>query len=486
MKSLYSVFFEGFLGGFAAFLMPCIYPMLPLTVSFFLKQTGSRSSAIRAALVYGLSIIVIYVLFGALITAVLGPSALNGLASSAGFNLFVFLLLVTFAISFFGVFEINLPSSLVNKVDEGSGAKSLLGIFLMAFTLALVSFSCTAGIIGYLMVEAVRSKSFFGLILGMSGFSVALALPFTLAALFPGLLSRLPKSGSWLNSVKVVLGFLELALSLKFFSTFDLVYHAGILGRDTFLSLWIVIFTFLGLYLLGKIKLSHDATLEHVSVPRLLFALASFAFAVYMVPGLWGAPLKILSGIAPPMETQEFSLNPVAGPNISQSQGMTQLRLPPDRLYVNLFKEPLGLEGFFDLKEAAVYSKAVKKPLFIDFTGHSCVNCRKMEQTVWVDPAVKYVLAEDYILVSLYVDERTELPAGQQYTSKQFGNKVRTIGNLNSDLQANLFNTNSQPYYVIAGEDLKPLVKPLQFDSDIGRYLAFLQSGRKAYNEKFK
>lgn len=481
MKSLFSVFFEGFLGGFAAFLMPCIYPMLPLTISFFSKKDGTKGGAIGQALLYGFSIILIYVVFGGLITAFLGPQALNGLASSGWFNLSVFVLLVVFAISFFGVFEINIPSSLVNKADSISGAKSFLGIFFMAFTLSLVSFSCTAGIIGTLLVEAVRSKQYYALVTGMAGFSLALALPFTLAAIFPSALKSLPKSGAWLNSVKVVLGFLELALSLKFLSSFDLVYHTGILNREVFLVLWIVIFSFLGLYLLGKIKLSHDSALPFVSVPRLFFAIFSFAFALYLVPGLWGAPLTAISGFSPPLSTQEYILS--AG---GQAAVTNTVKLPADRKYADILKEIPGVEGFFDYQEALAYARKVNKPLFIDFTGHSCVNCRKMEQTIWSDARVKARLNDDFVLVSLYVDEKKDLPVAEQYTSKVFGNKVRTVGNLNSDIQATQFNTNSQPFYVIADKDGKILVKPSQYDADVNNYLAFMDKGLEAFKLKYK
>ncbi len=480
MKSLLSVFFEGFLGGFAAFLMPCIYPMLPLTISFFSKKDGSRNGAIGQALLYGFSIILIYVIFGGLITAFLGPQALNGLASSGWFNLSVFFLLLIFAISFFGVFEINLPSSLVNKADSISGARSFLGIFFMAFTLSLVSFSCTAGIIGTLLVEAVRSKQYYALVTGMAGFSLALALPFTLAAIFPSALKSLPKSGSWLNSVKVVLGFLELALSLKFLSSFDLVYHTGLLSREVFLVLWIVIFAFLGMYLLGKIKLSHDTALTHVSVPRLFFSLFSFSFALYLVPGLWGAPLTAISGLAPPLSSQEFILRSGSAP--AEEVAI----LPANRKYATLFQEPDGLEGFYDYKEALMYARKVNKPLFIDFTGHSCVNCRKMEQTIWSDPRVRQRLNNNFILVSLYVDEKKELPVSEQYTSKVFGNRVVSVGNLNSDLQATRFNTNSQPFYVVADKDGNALVKPSQYDADVDNYIAFLDKGLQAYKQKYK
>ncbi len=480
MKSLFSVFFEGFIGGFAAFLMPCIYPMLPLTISFFSKKTGTRSGAIGQALLYGFSIILIYVVFGALITAFLGPQALNGLASSGWFNLSVFLLLLIFAISFFGVFEINLPSSLVNKADAISGAKSFIGIFFMAFTLSLVSFSCTAGIIGTLLVEAVRSKQYFALITGMAGFSLALALPFTLAAIFPSALKSLPKSGAWLNSVKVVLGFLELALSLKFLSSFDLVYHTGILNREVFLVLWIVIFSFLGMYLLGKLRLAHDAVLASVSVPRMFFAIASFAFALYLVPGLWGAPLSSVSGFTPPLSTQEFVMQ-AGAPEVKLSSA-----LPVNRKYADVLKEPMGFEGFFDYKEAVDYARKVHKPLFIDFTGHSCVNCRKMEQAIWSSPLVKQRMNDNFVLVSLYVDEKTELPENQQYTSKIFGNKVRTVGNLNSDIEATMFNTNSQPFYVITGYDGKALVKPEQYNADLNHYITFMDKGLEAFKKNEK
>ena len=474
MHNLLPIFFQGIVNGIAAFLLPCIFPLLPLTISFFTKSSASRLGAIIKALVYGLSIILIYTGFGLLITKLLGTNALNALATNWIFNLSVFFLLIIFAISFFGAFEINLPSGLVNKMDELSGAKTWIGIFFMAFTLALVSFSCTGPVVGTLLVNAVASREYYSLTAGMLGFSLALALPFTLAAIFPSFLSNLPKSGAWLNSVKVFLGFIELAASMKFLSSVDITYHLGILNRDVFLSIWIALFFLLGLYLLGKIKFSHDSDLVFISVPRFFIALFVFSFAIYLIPGLWGAPLKPLSGILPPQSSQEFNLNSVG---TLATNSNPKSALPKDRKLANLLHEPPGFDGFFDYEEGLAYARKVNKPVLLDFTGNSCVNCRTMEQNVWTHPEIKKIINEDYILVSLYVDEKTELPINQQYTSPFLGSKVRTVGNLNADIEAKFFNTNSQPYYVPVDGNGKKLTEPMAFESDIQKYKAFLIKG---------
>ena len=483
MRTLLPIFFEGILSGLAAFLMPCIFPLLPLTISFFTKSSQSRRGAISKAVLYGLSIIIIYVSLGLLLTSILGPSILNELASSAWFNLLIFFFLFIFALSFLGAFDINLPSGLVNKIDGLSGAQTWVGIFFMAFTLALVSFSCTGPLVGNLLVDAVHSGQYFGLLAGMLGFSSALALPFTLAAIFPSFIQALPKSGSWLNSVKVFLGFLELAASLKFLSSFDLTYHIGFLNREVFLSIWISLFLLLGFYLLGKIKFSHDSDLPHLSIFRFILSLITFSFVVYMIPGLWGAPLKSLSGFLPPLSSQEYVLNNLGNP---QTNYKPLISLPPGRKLASILHEPAGFEGFFDYKEGIEYAKKVGKPVLLDFTGHSCVNCRKMEESVWSDPKIKEIINRDFILISLYVDEKIDLPPSEQYKSTFTGSKVKTIGNLNSDLEAKMFNTNSQPYYVLLDGQEKKLSLPQAFDLDISKFKDFLEKGRDLFHEKNK
>ncbi len=476
--SLWAIFIAGFLGGLAAFFMPCIYPMIPLTVSYFTKKSGSRAKGIRSAIVYGLSIIFIYVALGMAVTLIFGTSALNEAASSATFNLLFFALLVVFAISFLGAFEITLPSSLVNKMDQQSNRSGLLGLFFMAFTLALVSFSCTGPIIGTLLVDAVANGAYLGPAMGMFGFSAALAIPFTLFAIFPSWLKEMPKSGGWLNTVKVSLGFLELALAFKFLSNVDLAYHWGILNRDIFLIIWIVIFAFWGLYLLGKIKLSHDSDLPFISLPRLFFAMLIWGFTLYMVPGLWGAPLKGINAWLPPQSTQDFDLSRNSfSPASANQEGAV-------KKYANLFHAPYGLDAFYDYEEGLAYAKQQNKPVLLDFTGWSCTNCRKMEATVWADPQVLKRLKEDYVLISLYVDDRTELPVAEQYISKFSGKKIRTIGQKWSDFQAATFKTNSQPYYVIVNAEGKQLVPAQAFNLDINNYIRFLDIGKLVSKEQ--
>lgn len=473
--SLWGILLAGFFGGLAAFFMPCIYPMIPLTVSFFTKKSGSRSAGIRHAFLYGVSIIVIYVSLGLLITFLFGSSALNEAASSATFNLVFFAILIVFAISFLGAFEITLPSGLVNKMDEKSNKGGFVGLFFMAFTLALVSFSCTGPIIGTLLVETVSRGTYLGPAMGMLGFSAALAIPFTLFAIFPSWLKEMPKSGGWLNTVKVSLGFLELALAFKFLSNVDLAYHWGIFDRDIFLVIWIIIFGILGFYLLGKISLSHDSPQNFLSLPRLFFAMLSLGFTLYMIPGLWGAPLKAISAWLPPQQTQDFDM--------SSSRGAAASAVTPGKKYAGLFHAPHGLDAFYDYEEGLAYARQVNKPVLIDFTGWSCTNCRKMEASVWSDPEVLRRLKDEYVLISLYVDDKTALPEGEQYTSST-GKKVRTIGQKWSDLQASRYRTNSQPYYVIvdaAGETLTP---PQAFDLDINNYIQFLDRGKTAFFKK--
>ena len=481
-SSLWGILIAGFIGGLAAFFMPCIYPMIPLTVSFFTKKTGSRAKGIQSAIIYGLSIIVIYVALGLLITLIFGASALNEAASSATFNLLFFVMLIIFAVSFLGAFEITLPSSLVNKMDEKSNRSGFVGLFFMAFTLALVSFSCTGPIIGTLLVDAVSKGSYLGPAVGMLGFSSALAIPFTLFAIFPSWLKEMPKSGGWLNTVKVSLGFLELALAFKFLSNVDLAYHWGLFDRDIFLALWIIIFGVWGFYLLGKIRLSHDSEIAFVSLPRLFFSMLVLGFTLYMIPGLWGAPLKAISAWLPPQATQDFDLNTVQYQN-SQNNTLAN-GFTGTKKYASLFHAPHGLDAFYDYEQAVAYAKEINKPLLIDFTGWSCTNCRKMEASVWSDKEVLQILKRDYVLVSLYVDDKTALAEEEIYTSSFSGKTIKSVGNKWSDFQASKFGTNSQPYYVLMDHNGNTLVPPQAFNLDIDNYIEFLNSGTKAFSRK--
>jgi thiol:disulfide interchange protein DsbD len=455
----WTIFVAGMLGGLLALLTPCVFPMIPMTVSFFTKRSGNRTKGIRNALLYAVSIIFIYVALGLLVTVTFGSDALNALASNAFFNLAFFVIFIIFAISFFGAFEITLPSWIINKADSASDRGGLVGIFFMAFTLSLVSFSCTGPIIGTLLVEAAHGRSYLGPLMGMTGFSFALAVPFALFALFPSWLNSLPKSGGWLNTVKVSLGFIELALALKFLSNVDLAYHWGLLKRELFIVLWIVIFGMLGLYLLGKIRLSHDIDQQHIGIGRLLFALLSLSFALYLVPGIWGAPLKLISGFPPPDFYKEWKTG---------KEGDC----------------PHDILCFKDYDEGMRYAKEHNKPVMIDFTGWSCVNCRKMEDNVWSDPKVLKKLGEDYVLISLYVDDKTPLPAEQQSVSPTTGRKILTTGNKWSDLQASVYNTNSQPYYVLLDHQGKILAEPRGYTPDIPTYLSFLEEGLCRYQQR--
>lgn len=454
--SLLWVFIAGFGGGLIALLTPCVWPMIPMTVSFFLKRNKKdKKKGVRDAITYGLGIIIIYVALGLIITAVFGASALNDLSTSAIFNLLFFALLVVFAISFFGAFEIVLPSSWTNKMDQKADSTTgIISIFFMAFTLALVSFSCTGPIIGTLLVQAASSGSMLSPAVGMLGFAVALALPFSLFAIFPSWLQSMPSSGGWLNSVKVVLGFLELALALKFLSVADLAYGWGILDREVFLVLWIVIFVLLGVYLLGKLKLPHDSDLKHVSVPRLFMAIISFAFAVYMVPGLWGAPLKAISAFSPPLFTQDFSLY----------HGEVHAK-------------------FDDYEAGMDYARKNDKPVMIDFSGYGCVNCRKMEASVWTDPRVKQILENDYVLITLMVDDKKKLPEVIEVEENGKTSKLRTIGDKWSYLQRHKFGTNSQPYYVLLDHSGKPIGPSYAYDEDVEKYIKFLRTGLDNYKK---
>jgi len=475
--SLWAIFIAGLLGGFAALLMPCIFPMLPMTVSFFTKGSSEKGKGIAKAMIYGASIVAIYVILGLAITVCFGADALNSLSTNGVFNFAFFLLIVLFAASFLGAFEITLPSSWVNKMDSQSERKGFIGIFFMAATLALVSFSCTGPIIGTLLVQAATTGALLGPAIGMFGFALALAIPFTLFALFPGWMSALPKSGGWLNSVKVTLGFLELAFSLKFLSNVDLAYHWHLFDREIFLVLWIVIFALLGFYLLGKLTLNHDSPLSYVSVPRLLLAIIVLAFTMYMVPGLWGAPLKSISAFLPPMSTQDFDLS-AAGSGVAYASDATDNK--PHK-YADLFDKPKGFNPFFDYDEALAYAKKVNKPIMIDFTGHACVNCRKMEANVWPDKEVSARINQEYVLVQLYVDDKTDLAPNEESITPE-GRTIKTIGNKWSYLQTSKFQANSQPFYVLLDPKTEqPLVAPQGADYDPAEFAEFLKRGLKSF-----
>jgi thiol:disulfide interchange protein len=482
-KSLWEIFIAGFLGGFAAFLMPCIYPMLPLTVSFFTKKAGSRSRAVLQSLLYGLSIIVIYVFLGLLITVLFGPSALNALATNGIFNFFFFLLLVFFGISFFGAFEITLPSSLANKLDENSDKGGLIGIFFMASTLVVVSFSCTGPIIGSVLVEAATKGERLGPAIGMFGFSLALALPFTLFALFPSALKSLPKSGGWLNSVKVVLGFIEIAFALKFLSNVDLAYHWNWFDREIFLSLWIAIGLLMGLYLIGKIKFAHDSELTHLSVPRTFISIIVFAFVIYMIPGLWGAPLKSISAFLPPLSTQDFDLSAGVGAPVTGPANASDIKT---KKYEELFKrmpKVKGIADWYDYDQAIEVSKQLHKPIMIDFTGWNCVNCREMEANVFPNPEVLKRLQNDFVILQLVIDDKTELPVAEQFKSTTTGKKVTTLGGKWLDLEEGKYNSNAQPFYVIINEKGETLVPPQGANFHVDEFKSYLDSGIAAYKK---
>ena len=448
-SSLLYIFLAGFAGGFLALLTPCVWPIIPMTVSFFLKRNKERSKAIREAVTYGISIVVIYVVLGLVVTLLFGASALNALSTNAVFNIFFCLLLVVFAASFFGAFEITLPSSWSNKIDAKSeNTSGLLSIFLMAFTLTLVSFSCTGPIIGFLLVAVSTQGSILAPTVGMLGFAIALAIPFTLFAMFPSLLKSAPKSGGWMNVVKVVLGFIELAFALKFLSVADLAYGWHILDRETFLALWIVIFGLLGVYLLGWLKFPHDDEGNRTNVPQFFLAMISLAFAIYMIPGLWGAPLKAISAFAPPMNTQDF----------------------------NLYKASVEAK-YHDYEAGMAVAKAEGKPVIIDFTGFGCVNCRKMEAAVWTDPKVADMLNEKYVLISLYVDDKTPLAEPITVTENGQQRTLRTVGDKWSYLQRVKFGANTQPFYVLIDNEGKPLAGSRSYDEDINAYIDYLQTG---------
>ncbi len=482
--SMWSIFLLCLATGLLAVITPCVFPLIPVTVSFFLKRSKTRMEGLKNAVWYSLSIVLIYTIPTLVLTLIFGDKILYTISTHPVSNIFFFVVFIVFAISFFGAFELALPNSWANKADQKAGKGGLLGIFFMALTLVIVSFSCTGPIVGTLLGQTSMQGVGLAPIIGMMGFGVGLAIPFSLFAFFPSMLQSLPKSGGWLNTIKVSFGFIELALALKFLSNVDLSYHLGILNRDVFLVLWIVVFFLLGVYLLGKLKFAHDSDLPFVSVPRLFFAVASFSFAVYMVPGLWGAPLKALSGFIPPSTTQEFNLNDLqykignAGPAHSAAGNDAA----PPKKYINKLHVPFGLTAYFDLEEGMAAAKILKKPIMLDFTGHTCPNCRKMEEQVWKDPAVLSRIKENFVLVSLYVDESEELPASEQYIDKN-GVKIVTVGDKNLDYEIKTFGFNAQPLYMFLDLNGKPLsdVK-YGYDPSVAGFIKHLDAVKAAFD----
>ncbi len=478
--SYWGFFLVAFLSGLAALLTPCVFPMIPMTVSFFMKD-GSKAKARKNGIIYGLSIILIYVFIGTLVAATAGEAAANWLSTHWLPNTFFFLIFVVFAASFFGAFEITLPSWIVNKADQQADKGGLTGIFFMAFTIVLVSFSCTGPIVGSILVEAAGGK-FLKPLVGMFGFSLAFAIPFALFAIFPSWLNNLPKSGGWLNSVKVVLGFLELAFGLKFLSVADQTYHWGLLDREIYIGLWIIIFTLMGLYLLGKLKFSHDSDMPFIKVPRLLMAIATFAFVTYLVPGLVGAPLKALAGYLPPMSTHDFNIvQKIINPN-----EITQGYMGVKPKYNEKLHLPDGIKGYFDYEQGMEVARKIGKPVFLDFTGHGCVNCREMEARVWSDSRVHKYLEEDYVVISLYVDDKDlELPKDEWHYSKG-GKLIKTLAKKNSNIQKCFFGANAQPQYALLDNRGNLLQPTRTYDLNKEKYITFLKSGLKEYKKRMK
>lgn len=493
-KGLWALIIEAILWGFAALLTPCVFPMVPMTVSYFLKGEGGAAMGRLRASLYGLFIVLLYTVPIAaiiLITRIVGGDAVtadifNWLATHWLPNIIFFLVFMVFAASFFGAFEITMPSWMVNKTDSKADTKGIGGIFFLALTLVLVSFSCTGPIVGSVLIKST-SGEFWTPIITMLAFSVAFALPFTLFALFPSVLKKLPKSGGWLNSVKVVIGFIEVALGMKFLSVADQTYHWGLLDREVYLAVWIVVFALLGFYLLGKIRFAHDSDLPYVGVGRLTLAIIVFSFVVYMIPGMWGAPLKALSGYLPPLTTQDFVLgqHTAAVPTGTSASGSHALLTVEGKQpkYSDFLHLPHGLEGFFDLKEAEAYAAKVGKPLFIDFTGHGCVNCREMEARVWSDPQVLDILRNDYVIVALYSDDKKVLPKSEWVTTDA-GKVLKGLGKINSYYALKTYGVNAQPYYVLQGADGRPLVAPRGYDLSVEGFVEFLQSGLAAYKQQ--
>lgn len=466
-KGLWSIFFIAFLSGFAALLTPCVFPLIPMTVSFFTKQSKNKAAGVKNAIIYGISIILIYVLLGSLVTAIFGADALNALATNVYFNIIFFLLLVFFAASFLGAFEIMLPNSWANKVDKQADRGGIIGILFMALALAIVSFSCTGPIVGTLLFEAA-SKGGIGPIVGMFGFSLALALPFMLFAMFPGWLNSLPKSGGWLNTVKVFLGFLELALAFKFLSNADLVLQLHLLEREVFLAIWIAIFGTLALYLFGKITMPHDSPLPFISVGRMMLGLLILSFTIYLIPGLWGAPLKLINAFPPPMEYSE-SPRGIGGSTISQANA--------DKLPEGAKFGPHDIVTFEDFELGLVYAKTVNKPILLDFTGYACVNCRKMENNVWSDERISSILSKDVVLISLYVDDKRDLPKSEQHISESTGAEIESVGDKWTDFMITKYKTNTQPLYVLTDLQGNTLNGTTSYDPDIEKYERWLKEG---------
>ncbi len=480
-----SIHEESFLGylifafilGLTSLITPCVFPMIPMTVTFFLKDNQSRREGIKKALVFGFSIVFIYTLAGTLFALLLGAEGLNALATHWAPNLFVFVIFIVFALSFLGLFEINAPYKLVNKVDQQAEKGGWIGVFFMASTLVLVSFSCTIPIVGNVVVLAAGGQVIKP-VLAMFFYSLAFAIPFTLFAIFPEWIKSLPKSGGWLNSVKITLGFLELALCLKFLSIADQAYHWGILDRDINIAIWIVLFTLLGIYFLGKLRMSSDKPVEKVTVPRLLLASATFSFVIYLIPGMWGAPLKSLAGYLPPLYTHDFDL-------IALTRNEKVNESCEDAKYAEFLHLPHGLKGYFDYDQALACARKQNKPLFIDFTGHGCTNCREMEAVVWSDPQVLERLQKNFVVVALYVDDKTELPEAQWYTSKYDKKVKKTLGKQNADIQITNLENNAQPFYVLIGMDEKVLAWPFGYNKSIEDFVKFLDKGKNKYEELY-
>lgn len=480
--TLFTFMIAAFLAGLAAIFTPCVFPMIPMTVTFFTGSDGKKSNGKLNAFIYGFAIILIYTIIGSLIAPFMGPETANELATGWLPNIIFFSVFVIFALSFFGLFEITLPSAFVNKMDEQADKGGLIGVFFMAFTLVLVSFSCTGPLVGTILVESAGGQVLKP-ILGMFAFSLSFALPFTLFALFPGWLNGLPKSGGWLNSVKVVLGFLELAFAFKFLSIADQAYHWHILDREIYLAIWIVIFSMLGFYLLGKLRLPHDSEQSSTSVPRLLLAIATFTFVVYLIPGMFGAPLKALAGYLPPISTHDFNI-PV---EVSKNGGATaseESALCESPKYADFLHFPHGIQGYFDYEQAISCAREQKKPLFIDFTGHGCVNCREMEARVWSNPQVLKRLKNDFVMVALYVDDKTGLPESEWYKSTYDGKTKKAIGKKNADFQITKFKNNAQPYYVTLDGKGKELIEPTAYNLDVNSFVAFLDAAILEYKKR--
>ncbi len=487
-KSLWMFFLISFLAGLAAILTPCVFPMIPMTVSFFMHDTkGSKNKAKLEAIIYGISIILIYTVIGTIVAITLGANFANWLSTHWLPNIFFFLIFMVFAASFLGAFEIVLPSWLVNKADSKADKGGYLGAFFMAFTLVLVSFSCTGPIVGAILVQSAGGMVIKPIV-GMFGFSLAFALPFALFAFFPEWLNKLPKSGGWLNSVKVTLGFIELALGLKFLSIADQTYHWRILDREIYLALWIIIFTLLGFYFLGKLKFKHDSDVKHIGVFRLSLAIVTFSFVVYLIPGMIGAPLKALSGYMPPQTSQDFDISEIIreNANLNNSSKEDNSTLCAKAKYSDFLDLPHGLTGYFDYQQGLECAKAEKKPIFIDFTGHGCVNCREMEASVWSNPKVLKLLREKYIIIALYVDDKTKLPENEWITSNYDKKIKKTLGAKNADLQISRYNVNAQPYYVLLDGEEKLLMQPRAYNKSVDEFVEFLQKGIDEYAKRNK